>query len=149
MSQRRWNEFSWATKSTESAKAMNEPAALQLADTIRQTAFEAHTFLRHGHNEKVCENSLRNRLRRKNLKVDQQLSLCVRDEDGSLLGDFAANLVVNDEFIVELKAVRTLADEHTAQVLGYLRAARLEHAMLINFGAQKIQFRKFIFRTDD
>ena len=128
---------------------MNEATALQLADLIRQTAFEAHTFLRHGHNEKVYENSLRNRLRRKNLTVDQQAPLSVYDEDGSLLGDFAADLVVNGEFIVELKAVRALADEHTAQVLGYLRASRIEHGMLINFGAPRIQFRKFIFRAED
>jgi GxxExxY protein len=128
---------------------MNETSALQLANLIRQTGFEAHTFLRHGHNEKVYENSLRNRLRKKNLKVDQQVPLNVYDEDGSLLGEFIADLVVNDEFIVELKAVRALADEHTAQVLGYLRASRREHAMLINFGAPKIQFRKLIFRQED
>jgi GxxExxY protein len=128
---------------------MNETTALQLADLIRQTAFEAHTFLRHGHNEKVYENSLRNRLRKKGLKVDQQVAINVYDEDGSLLGDFQADLVVNGEFIVELKAVRALADEHTAQVLGYLRASRLEHGMLINFGAPKIQFRKYIFRQED
>jgi GxxExxY protein len=128
---------------------MKETSALQLADVIRQTAFVAHTFLRHGHNEKIYENSLRNRLRKKGLNVGQQVPINVYDEDGSLLGDFMADLVVNSEFIVELKAVRALADEHTAQVLGYLRASRLEHAMLINFGAPKIPFRKFIFRTED
>ena len=128
---------------------MNEPIALQLADIIRQTAFEAHTYLRHGHNEKVYENSLRNRLRQKNLKVEQQIPLTVRDEDGSVLGEFTADLVVEGEFIIELKAVRALADEHTAQVLGYLRASRLEHAMLVNFGSPKIQFHKYIFRTND
>lgn len=128
---------------------MNEPTALHLADTIRQTAFEAHTFLRHGHNEKVYENALRNRLRKKGLTVEQQAPIAVHDEDGSLLGDFLADLVVNHEFIVELKAVRTLADEHTAQVLGYLRASRHEHAMLINFGAPKIQFHKYILRAND
>lgn len=128
---------------------MTETIALQLADTIRQTAFEAHVFLRHGHNEKVYENALRNRLRAKGLNVDQQTPISVYDEDGSLLGEFVADLIVNSEFIVELKAVRALADEHTAQVLGYLRASRSEHAMLINFGSPKIQFRKFIFRTQD
>lgn len=128
---------------------MNEPVARQLADTIRQTAFEAHTFLRHGHNEKVYENSLRNRLLKKNLKVAQQVKLSVHDEDGSPLGEFTADLVINDEFIVELKATRALADEHIAQVLGYLRASSLEHAMLINFGAPIIQFRKFIFQSND
>jgi GxxExxY protein len=82
---------------------MNETDAKQLADTVRQTAFAVHTFLRHGHNEKVYENSLRNRLRRLGLQVEQQVPLQVHDEDGSLLGDFTADLVVNREMIVELK----------------------------------------------
>jgi len=128
---------------------MNEPIALRLADSIRQTAFEAHTFLRHGHNEKVYENSLRNRLRKKGLSVDQPVPISVHDEDGSPLGEFLADLVVNQEFIVELKAVRALADEHTAQILGYLRASRIEHGMLINFGSPRIQFHKYIFRQKD
>jgi len=128
---------------------MNEPIARQLADTIRQTAFEAHTFLRNGHNEKVYENSLRNRLRKKYFSVEQQKAILVYDEDGSPLGEFVADLVVNQEFIVELKAVRALADEHTAQILGYLRASRLEHGMLINFGAPRIQFQKYILRQVD
>ena len=128
---------------------MNEPKARQLADIIRQTAFEAHTFLRHGHNEKVYENSLRNRLRKKGLTVEQQVPINVYDEDGSLLGEFLADLLVNTEFIVELKAVRALVDEHTAQILGYLRASRLEHGMLVNFGAPRIQFHKYIFRQED
>ncbi len=126
---------------------MNEAAARQLTDLVRQTAFEAHTFLRHGHNERVYENSLRNRLRNKGLTVEQQMPIEVRDEDDSLLGDFVADLVVNGDLIVELKAVRALADEHVAQVLGYLRAARKEHALLINFGAPKIQFQKLIFNS--
>jgi GxxExxY protein len=128
---------------------MDEPIARQLADTIRRTAFEAHTFLRHGHIERVYENALRNRLRKKGLSVDQQVPIEVKDEDGSSLGDFLADLVVNKEFIVELKAVRALADEHTAQLLGYLRASRREHGMLINFGAPKIQFQKYILREVD
>lgn len=128
---------------------MNEPIARQLADIIRQTAFEAHTFLRHGHNEKVYENSLRNRLRKKNLVVEQQVPIAVHDEDGSPPGDFTADLLVEREFIVELKAVRALAEEHTAQILGYLRASGLEHGMLINFGSPRIQFNKYIFRQGD
>ena len=128
---------------------MTEQDARQLADIVRQTAFDAHRFLRHGHNEKVYENALRNRLRKLGLKVDQQISINVHDEDGSLLGEFFADLVVNDDLIIELKACRSLHDDHTAQVLGYLRAARREHAMLINFGSPKIEIRKFIFRNED
>lgn len=128
---------------------MTEDEARLLADQIRQTAFTAHCFLRHGHNEKIYENSLRNRLRKQGYKVDQQHPIQVFDEDGSLLGDFFADLVINDKFIVELKAVRALAEEHTAQVLGYLRASNIEHAMLINFGSPRIEFRKFILRSED
>jgi GxxExxY protein len=128
---------------------MTESDARHLANTIRQTAFESHRFLRHGHKEKVYENSLCNRLRKKSLHVEQQVPMKVYDEDGSLLGEFTADLVVNREFIVELKAVRQLVDEHTAQVLGYLRASRHEHAMLINFGAPRIEFQKYILRHED
>jgi hypothetical protein len=128
---------------------MTEQDARQLADIVRQTAFDAHRFLRHGHNEKVYENSLRNRLRKLGFKVDQQVAINVHGEDGTLLGEFFADLLINDELIIELKACRALHDEHTAQVLGYLRASRREHAMLINFGSPKIEIRKFIFRNED
>jgi GxxExxY protein len=79
------------------------------------------------------------------LRVITQHPLPVRDEDGSLLGDFYADLVVEEELIIEIKAARHLVDEHTAQVLGYLRASGRAHAMLINFGAPIIQFKKLIF----
>ncbi len=78
------------------------------------------------------------------MRVKQQHPLQVFDEDGTLLGEFFADLLVEDELIVELKACRQLVDEHTAQVLGYLRSSRLEHALLINFGAPIIQIKKFI-----
>lgn len=127
---------------------MTEPEIQQLCAVIRDTSLAAHRFLRHGHNEKIYENSLLNRLRRRGLNVRQQHPVSVYDEDGTLLGEFFADLLVENELIVELKAVRQLVDEHTAQVLGYLRASRLEHAMLINFGSPIIQFKKFIFNVD-
>lgn len=104
-----------------------------------------HSYLRHGHNEKVYENSLRNRLRQRGLVVHQQHPLVVRDEDDSVLGEFFADLLISGELLIELKAIRTLTDEHTAQVLGYLRASHLKHALLINFGSPVIQIKKFIF----
>lgn len=124
---------------------MNEAQIHRLCATVRETSLAAHRFLRHGHGEKIYENSLTNRLRKLGLDVRQQHPLPVYDEDGTLLGDFFADLLVENELIVELKAVRQLVDEHTAQVLGYLRASRLEHGMLVNFGAPVIQFKKFIF----
>lgn len=123
---------------------MNEEDILKICDTVRQTAFELHTFLRHGHLEKVYENGLVRRLRKKGLKVLQQHPLNVQDEDGAVLGDYIADLFVEEVLIVELKACKTLADEHIAQVFGYIRASGQRHALLINFGAPKIQFKKLI-----
>jgi len=78
------------------------------------------------------------------MKVEQQYPLQVWDEDGTVLGDFFADLFMEDCLIVELKACKTLASEHVAQLLGYLRASRIEHGLLINFGAPKLQIRKYV-----
>ena len=116
----------------------------QLCDQIRETAFALHRYLRHGHLEKVYENGLANRLRKAGIQVKQQHALQVLDEDGTVLGDYFADLFVAGELIVELKACKALADEHTAQLLGYLRGSRIEHGLLINFGSSKLEIRKYI-----
>lgn len=121
---------------------MKDPIFL-LCDRIRETSLALHHHLRHGHVEKVYENGLANRLRKQNLSAVQQHPLSVRDEDGTLLGEFFADLFVEHQLIVELKACRALADEHIAQLLGYLRASRLEHGLLINFGSPRLEIRKF------
>ena len=115
-----------------------------LCDQIRQVAFELHIYLRHGHLEKVYENGLAHRLRKLGMSVVQQRPLVARDEDGTVLGDYFADLFVEDCLIVELKACKALANEHFSQALGYLRAASHHHALLINFGAPIIQIRKLI-----
>jgi GxxExxY protein len=117
---------------------------MRLCDIVRETGFAAHRYLRNGHVEKVYENSLANRLRKAGLNAIQQHSISVFDEDGTLLGDFKADLFVENCLIVELKAVRAIADEHVAQLLGYLRASRFEHGLLINFGAPKFYIKKYI-----
>ncbi|HWL15091.1 MAG TPA: GxxExxY protein [Opitutus sp.] len=121
---------------------MKEPV-FQLCDRIREASFALHRHLRHGHVEKVYENGLAHRLRKQGLTVFQQHPLTVFDEDGALLGEFFADLFVNQHLIVELKAVRTFADEHVAQLLGYLRASRVEHGLIINFGSPVLQIRKY------
>ena len=117
---------------------------MKLCDIVRETGYAAHRYLRNGHVEKVYENSLANRLRKLGLKVIQQHPLSVFDEDGTLLGEFKADLFIADRLIVELKAVRYPTDEAVAQLLGYLRASRIEHGLLINFGAPRFQIRKYI-----
>ena len=121
---------------------MKDPV-FQLCDTVREVSLSLHSYLRHGHLEKVYENGLTHRLRKRGLHIEQQLPLKVYDEDGTALGDYAADLFVENLLIVELKACKGLAPEHTAQLLGYLRASRIEHGLLINFGAPKLEIRKF------
>jgi GxxExxY protein len=116
----------------------------RLCDLIRETSFEIHKFLRSGHLEKVYENALAHRLTKLGIGFVQQHPLDVRDEDGTLLGHFCADLFVESRLVVEIKACRGLIDEHVAQLLGYLRASRIEHGLLINFGSPKLQIKKYI-----
>ena len=115
-----------------------------LCDLVRETGFALHRFLGGGHLEKVYENGLRHRLGNLGLRVVAQHPLEVRDEDGAVLGNYFADLFVEERLIVEIKACKALLDEHVAQILGYLRASGIEHGLLINFGPGKFEIRKFI-----
>lgn len=125
----------------------------QLCDAVRETSFALHRYLRHGHVERVYQNGLLHRLPRQGLNVEMELPLQVRDEDGPVLDDFSADLFVDGHLLIELKAVKNLNDEHVAQVLGYMRASGIEHALLINFGSARLEIRKYIlndsFRAGD
>jgi GxxExxY protein len=116
---------------------------MELCNVVRETGFAIHCYHKQGHLEKVYENALVHRLRKLGLDVKQQHALKVYDEDGTLIGDYNADLFVDNRLIVELKAAKSLADEHVAQLLGYLRASRIEHGLLINFGAPKFQIKKY------
>lgn len=114
-----------------------------LCDLVRQTAYDIHAYHGHGHLEKPYENALVHRLRKAGLSVEQQYPIIIYDEDGTVIGEYIADLLVEGELIVELKAVKALASEHVAQVMGYLKSARKVHGLLINFGAHHFQIRKF------
>lgn len=120
-----------------------------LTDQIRETSFAIHSYHRNGHLEKIYENALAHRLNVQGLRVQQQYPITVRDEDGFVLGEYFADIKVEDRLIVELKACRALADEHTAQILGYMRGTGIEHGVLINFGAPKLEIKKYILRAED
>ncbi len=117
---------------------------MELCDIVRETGFAIHCYHRNGHVEKIYENALANRLRKLGLEVKQQHPIQVFDEDGTVLGDFYADLFVENQLVVELKAARNVIDEHVAQLLGYLRASRIEHGLLVNFGSTKFQIKKYI-----
>jgi GxxExxY protein len=122
----------------------HEKDVLALCDLIRETSFEIHKFLRSGHREQIYENALVHRLRKQGISIEQQPLIRVFDEDGTLLGSLKADLLIESCLICEIKGVNTIIDEHIAQVLGYLRASRLEHGLLINFGGPRLQVKKLI-----
>ena len=124
---------------------MTEEKAKEVCDEIRQIAYELHVYLGVGYLEKVYENGLRHRLEESGFLVQTQVPIQVKDEDGYLLGDYVADMIV-DGIIIELKAVTTLLDVHVAQLMNYLKATGLEHGLLLNFGSEKFQCRK-IART--
>ena len=128
----------------EVAKLMSDDGILTLCDVIRQTSYDIHAYLGHGHLEKVYENAFAHRLIKLGIKVVQQHPLRVFDEDGTLIGSFLADLFIEDQLVAELKACRGITDDHISQLLGYLKAARIRHGLLINFGAPRFQIRKLV-----
>ena len=84
------------------------------------------------------------RLTKQGLKVEQQSEIKVFDEDGTTLGYLKADLLIEARVICEIKGARALVDEHVAQLLGYLRASRIRHGLLINFGASRLEIKKYV-----
>lgn len=123
---------------------MTDEEAKQLADRVRHCSLLLHSFLKWGHLEKVYEKGLAHRLEKDGVAVERQFRIPVLDEDGTALGDYVADLLVERGMILEIKACESLSPIHTAQVLGYLRATGIRHGMLVNFGAPKIQFKKLV-----
>jgi len=116
----------------------------ELCDLIRQTSYDIHVYLKNGHLEKIYHNALTHRLQKLGLEVKREHPISVYDEDGALLGDFYADLFIENALLIEIKACKTISNEHISQLLGYMRASNLKHGMLINFGAYKIEIKKYI-----
>jgi len=126
---------------------MNSDQIMALCDQVRETAYEIHQYHGNGYLEKVYENALAHRLRKAGLNVKQQHQLIIYDEDGTEIGEYYADLFIENELMVELKACKTTTNEHYAQLLHYLKGSKREHDLLINFGSYKFQIKKFA-KTD-
>ncbi|MDQ8180823.1 GxxExxY protein [Pelagicoccus sp. SDUM812005] len=104
-------------------------------------AHQVHAELGHGFNEKIFENSLAIALTEDGFKVSQQHPIDVHFR-GHLVGEFFADILVDDTLILELKALTALAPEHHAQLINYIKAANLQTGLLLNFGAPKLQVKR-------
>jgi GxxExxY protein len=108
--------------------------------------FKVYNTLGYGFNEKVYENALAIELRKAGLRAAKQQEFVVYYE-GEAVGDYRTDIVVNDVVIVELKAVRELAEEHEAQLLNYLKATTIEVGLLLNFGV-KAEHKRKVYDND-
>ena len=104
-----------------------------LTELVIHAFYKVHRTLGYGFNEKVYENSMAIELRKLGLRVAQQHEIEVY-YDGQPVGTYFSDLIVNDVVMLELKAVKELADEHEAQLLNYLKSTRIEVGLLLNFG---------------
>ena len=87
-----------------------------LCNVVRETSFEIHRYLRSGFTEKIYENALAHRLRKRGIRADQQECVRVFDEDGTLLGLFRTDILIERILICEIKSCSSLVDAHTAQL---------------------------------
>ena len=117
-----------------------------ITELIIKVFFKVNNMLGYGFLEKVYENAMKLELLNLNCKVEQQKQIKVF-YNGVEIGDYYADLVVNDLVIVELKAAESLCKEHEAQLLNYLKATKMEVGLLLNFGL-KAEFRRKIFTND-
>ena len=118
---------------------------IDLTEKIIGCAYKVYNELGAGFIEKVYENALMIELKNEGLAARQQYPVKVYYK-GNLIGDYVADIVVEDRVIVELKAVSQLTKAHEVQLVNYLKATRLEVGLLINFGDQISIKRKVLSR---
>ena len=117
----------------------------ELTDTIIGVFYEVYNELGFGFLESVYEEAMVIALRDKGLNVEQQVRIPVWFR-GREIGIYEADLIVERSVIVELKAVRQLAETHVAQLLHYLRATKIEVGLVMNFGL-KPEFKRRAFEN--
>jgi len=110
---------------------------------IRGAIFEVNRILGHGFLEKVYENALMIELKEKGLKAESQVPISVQYKKKEI-GEYFADIVVEDEVILELKAVESLQKIHEAQLLNYLNATDFKVGFLVNFTHPKAAIRRFV-----
>jgi len=117
------------------------PETYDLCGQIIGLAMKVHSTLGPGCLESVYQNALIGELRKRGLRYEAQKPISVK-YDGQIVGAFAADLLVNDSVIVEVKAIQALAKPHELQLVNYLTATGLNEGLLLNFGADRLEFKK-------
>jgi GxxExxY protein len=112
-----------------------------LCGQVIGAAMKVQSALGPGFLESVYQNALIWELQKLGLKVDAQRPITVR-YDGQVVGFFTADLLVNDSLIIELKGNQLLAKAHEVQLVNYLVATGIDDGLLLNFGAERLEYKK-------
>ena len=115
----------------------------QLFEKVVGAVYEVSNTLGAGFLEKVYERALKTELNSQGIKAESQVPIQVLYR-GKIIGDYFADLLVEDKMIVELKCVETLNNEHVAQTLNYLKATDHHLALLVNFQHLKVEWRRIV-----
>ena len=110
---------------------------------INGAVFEVNNILGPGFLEKVYENALLVELKKRGLNAKSQVPITVNYK-GEVVGDYIADLLVEDKVIVELKTVENLEKAHEAQLLNYLKATGLHVGLLVNFKRKKADIKRMV-----
>ena len=123
----------------------NEPRSEinQITERVINCVYRVSNTLGSGFLEKVYENALAIELRESGLRVEQQHPIKVF-YNNNLVGEFVADLLVEDRVIVEIKAAKTLDDFHSAQCMNYLKATGLKVCLLVNFGRPRVDIKRIV-----
>jgi GxxExxY protein len=115
----------------------------EISEKVIGCAYTVSNKLGCGFLEKVYENALSHELCKAGLKTERQRRLAVH-YDGVVVGEYIADLIIDDEVIVEIKVTRNLDDAHMAQCLNYLKATGLKLCLLINFGKPRVAIQRIV-----
>lgn len=115
----------------------------ELSFLIIGAAMEVHRILGPGYLEAVYQAALAHELTRRGIPFEQFKRLPV-EYKGILAGDYIADFVVDGKIILEIKAVAEFHPKHEAQAINYLTTTKLRLAILINFGAESLQYKRIV-----
>ena len=115
-------------------------------DEIIEAFYEVYNTLGYGFLERVYQNALYQELKRRGFDCKAQYPITVFFK-GQEVGEYYADVLVNECIILELKAVNTLCKEHELQLINYLKATDMEVGLLLNFG-ERPQIRRKIYTND-
>lgn len=131
------------TNGTQIAEA-KDYSLKPITDQLIGAAFEVHNILGYGFMEKVYQRAMQVELQKRGVKVELEPSIKVQFK-GVIVGDYASDLLVVDKILVELKTDSEYQSLHEAQLLNELRGTGIKIGYLINFGRERVEYKRMVF----